>query len=214
MATRILLAGGTGLVGGLLTARLLRRADVALDSVVRAARGPCQRAVDFEALVADPASIGPAETDVGVSCLGTTLRAAGSAAAFRRVDLNYVAAFARAARAAGATRFILVSSVGAGGRGLYLEVKGRAERAVASIGFERVDIVRPSLLLGPRTDRRPAEAAAQLAAPLLNPLMVGPLARYRAVGADVVAAAIDRLTGATAPGTHVHGVRELERLAA
>lgn len=215
MTTSVLLAGGTGLVGGLVSERLARRGDVRLESLVRAQRRSGERAIDFEAMVADPSAIGGDEpVDVAISCLGTTLRSAGSPAKFRRVDHDYVAAFARAAKSRGATRFVLVSSVGAGGRGLYLNVKGDVERAIGALGFERLDIVRPSLILGPRPERRPAEALAQAVAPWLAPILLGPLARYAALDAALVARAIERLALGCAAGVHIHHVPELRALAA
>ncbi|QNE32942.1 NAD(P)H-binding protein [Sphingomonas sp. NBWT7] len=211
--TNILMVGGTGLVGGLVTTRLLRHDDVRLDSLVRSATRVCERPIAFERLVDDPATIPVAVADVGISCLGTTLRAAGSPARFRRVDHDFVVAFARLARRAGARHFILVSSVGAGGRGLYLSVKGEAEAAIRAIGYDRVDILRPSLLLGPRADRRPAEAIAQRVATLIDPLLIGPLRRYAPLRAPLVAAAIETLVSHTAPGVFVHDVPAIRTLA-
>ena len=214
MPTSILLAGGTGLVGGLLTRRLAGRGDVVLDSLVRTARVAGERAIDFEALVADPTGVaGGPPVDVGISCLGTTIRTAGSQAAFRRVDHDYVLAVARAALGRGARQFILVSSVGAGGGGFYLTVKGETEAAVGALGFARVDIVRPSLLLGARTDRRPGERVAQALAPLFSPILRGPLARYAAIDAAVVADAIERLAFAEGEGRFVHHLPDLLALA-
>ena len=215
MTTRVLLAGGTGLVGRLVAHGLRRRSDVELECLVRVSNFPDELAVDFEALVADP-SLGGGTTpvDVGICCLGTTMRKARSPAAFRRVDLDYTVAFARAARVRGADRFIIVSSVGAGGRGFYLRVKGEAEAAVAALGFRRLDILRPSLLLGPRLDRRPAERIAQTMAPLLNLLLRRSLARYRAVDASVLARAIERLSMCTESGVQIHFVPGLIGLAA
>ena len=207
------MAGGTGLVGGLLTRRLLGRNDVALDSLVRSPSQPGERKVNFEALAEDPTRFSCEPTDVAISCLGTTLRAAGSPARFRRVDHDFVVAFARFARHAGTSRFILVSSVGAAGRGLYLSVKGDTEAAIETLGFDRIDVLRPSLLLGTRAQRRPAEALAQRTAPLFNPLLVGPLARYAALDAAVVAGAIETLAFRTAPGVYVHHVPEIRALA-
>lgn len=199
---RILLAGGTGLVGRKVAARL--HGEVV--SFVRAN-------TDFEALVADPAGAVEGAFDTGISCLGTTIRAAGSQAAFRRVDHDYVLAVAQAARAHGARQFILMTSVGAGGGNFYLSVKGEIERAVAALGFDRVDLIRPGLLLGPRAERRPGEALAQRLAPVLNPLMVGPLARYGGIPAETVAAAIAALVGAPGAGVFVHHNPELRALA-
>ena len=55
----------------------------------------------------------------------------------------------------------------------YARVKARTEAAVAESGFDSVHIVRPSLLLGPRTESRPMEGFARWIAPVLNPLLRG-----------------------------------------
>lgn len=132
-------------------------------------------------------------------CLGTTLREAGSEAAFRQVDFDLVVAFARAARAAQAQRFVLVSSVGAdaGSRAFYLRVKAQAEAAVMTLGFPALDIMQPGLLLGSRREMRPLEFAAQWTLPVVAPLMFGPLAPWRPVGAGTLARA---MLGATRSG--------------
>lgn len=215
MSVRVLLAGGTGLVGAMVARRLAADAGVALTSLVRTPKLAQVRPTDFEALVADPAgTVGAGAFDIGISCLGTTIRTAGSQAAFRRVDHDYVVAIARAARAGGARHFILVSSVGAGGNAFYLRVKGETEAAIRELGFDRVDLIRPGLLLGARAERRPAERLAQRAMPLLNPLLRGPLEKYAALPAQTVADAIVRLVRIDAPGTHIAHTREIMAFAA
>jgi uncharacterized protein YbjT (DUF2867 family) len=72
-------------------------------------------------------------------------------------------------------------------------VKGEVERDVAQVPFAGVALLRPSLILGPRPERRTAEDLAQRLAPLAAPLLVGPLRRYRAVDANAVARALVRL---------------------
>ena len=91
--------------------------------------------VDFERLEALPL---PAVDDA-FCCLGTTRKDAGSAEAFRRVDFDYVVAFARLAKRAGARRFMLVSSLGASpnSRFLYPRTKGECEAAISAIGLRR-----------------------------------------------------------------------------
>ncbi len=214
MTSRVLLAGSSGLVGGLTRARL--GGDVT--ALVRAGSSAPGVPVDFERLCAEPgatlASVLPGGVDVGISCLGTTIRAAGSQAAMVRVDHDYVLAVAEGARALGARQFILMTSVGAGGTGFYLQTKGQTERDVIALGFERVDLVRPGLILGPRAERRPFEAFAQHLFAVINPLFVGPLSRYGAIPAENVAAAIAALAGAAGEGVFVHENASLNRLAA
>ena len=145
--------------------------------------------------------------DVAISTLGSTRKAAGSWDAFVAVDRDALLAFARAARNAGARQFITVSSVGAdpGSKSAYLRLKGDVERALAKIGFNRLDIVRPGLLLGKRDG--PPRIFEQLAArlsPLLNPLLRGPLDRYAAIDSACVASAMAALVGAQPSGHFVH----------
>ena len=183
-----LLAGASGLVGGRLLQHLL--ADPAFERVIALGRRvPPIAHPKLDARVVDFAALPPVAATDASCCLGTTLRKAGSRAAFRLVDHDHAVAFAAMARAGGATRYGLVSSVGAdaGSGTFYLQVKGEVEQAVAALGFAGLVICRPGLLLGPRAERRPAEALAQRLAPLLNPLLPG---RYKSIDHAVVARAM------------------------
>ena len=202
----ILLAGATGLVGSRVLALLPDAVPIGRRATGRAG----EIIADFGALPPLPAA------DVAICALGTTIRAAGSQAAFRAVDHDAVLAFAKGARAAGATRFIVVTAVGAdAGSGVfYSRVKGEVERELAGLGFARLDIIQPGLIIGPRSERRPVEAFLQAVTPMLNPLLIGGLARYGSVTADVIARAITVLAGRTTPGRFVHQNRALIALAA
>jgi uncharacterized protein YbjT (DUF2867 family) len=198
-----LLAGGSGLVGGLAIPHLL--APGAFMRVVALGRRPLParsgldpQTVDFAHLDTRP----PVPAAAAVCALGTTIRRAGSRAAFEAVDVDAVVAFARWARAGGAPRFVLVSSVGAGPRSsnFYLRCKGEAEDAVAGLGFARFVALRPGLLLGARAEPRPGEAIGRALTPLLNTLLRGPLRRYRGIDADTVARAAARAALDPAPG--------------
>jgi uncharacterized protein YbjT (DUF2867 family) len=198
-----LLAGGSGLVGGLTIPHLI--APGAFDRVIALGRRPLparpgldQQTVDFARLDARP----PVPAAAAVCALGTTIRKAGSQAAFRSVDVDAVLAFARWARAGGAATFVLVSSVGADPRSpnFYLRCKGEAEECVAGFGFARFVALRPSLLLGSREDARPGEALGRVITPLLNPLLLGALRRYRGIPADAVASAVARAAIDPTPG--------------
>lgn len=147
-------------------------------------------------------------------CLGTTLKRAGSRQAFRAVDLDLVAELAKRALNSGAEDCLLVSSLGADPRArtFYSRVKGETERAVRALPWRTLAILRPSLLVGPRAERRPAERIAVAAARLLSPLLRGPLARYRPVRAEQVAEAMARLARHPRSGTHVYeseGIRDI-----
>jgi uncharacterized protein YbjT (DUF2867 family) len=195
-ARTALVAGATGLVGGQLLRQLL--ADPAYTRVVALVRRPLdERDPKLEARVVDFARLTPAElprADDAYCALGTTMRRAGSRAAFRAVDHDAVLALARAAATAGAgaSQFLLVSALGANpaSRNFYLQVKGEAERDVAALPFRAVHVFRPSLLTGARAEFRAAERIGIILATAVAPLMVGGLRRYRPIAADVVARAL------------------------
>jgi len=193
-----LVLGATGLVGGLCLELLL--ADPAWSRVTVVARRPSGRThprlaevvADFDRLEEHGDAF--AADDV-FCCLGTTIRKAGSREVFYRVDHDYPVAAARLAGARGAKRFLLVTALGAdaGSRVFYNRVKGEVERDVSAVPFEGVAILRPSLILGPRAERRTAEHLFQRLAPLAAPLLVGPLRKYRAVHDGAVARTMVRL---------------------
>lgn len=74
--------------------------------------------------------------------------------------------------------------------------------------------MRPSFLLGGRSERRVWEAIGQRVFAALNPILLGPLSRYGAIPAETVADAIVALVGQGAPGRHVHENEQMRRLAA
>ena len=190
-----LLAGASGFVGGHVLRELLDCPDFSrVFAITRTPLGRghprlANRIVQFDRLEAQLSGM---RCHVAFCCLGTTLRAAGSEQAFRQVDVDYVLAFARAARAAQARRFVVVSSAGADprSRNLYLRIKGEMEEQLATVGFESLDILQPGPLLGWRAEPRPADVALQLLMPLANPFLLGSRSAYRGIPVRTVAAAM------------------------
>lgn len=207
-----LLAGATGLIGQALaqgwagpgTLHLLVRRPVPVPSPT------CRvQVVDFNALPALP----PARC--AFCCLGTTIKVAGSQAAFRAVDFDAVLAFARAAQAAGVQRLAVVSALGANeqSRNFYSRVKGEAEAALISLGFESLVIARPSLLTGDRValgqPERRGELIGQAVSQRLGRLIP---AAWRPIEGAVVARALVRALAEGRPGTHIVKSAELHQL--
>src|SRR5947207_2791110 len=112
-------------------------------------------------------------------CLGTTMKQAGSRAAFRTVDYTYVVELARVAVRHRASQFLVVTALGADPRSriFYGRVKGEAEEALRRLQFEGIQIFRPSWLVGARAKGRPIERMAGLLSPLVAWAFVGPAAR-------------------------------------
>lgn len=200
-----LLAGATGLIGSALLPLLQASPSYARTHVLarRASVGAAADArttfhvVDFAQLPELPA------VDDCYIALGTTIQNAGSQAAFRTVDFDYVVNTARAARAAGATRLAVVSALGAEpcAATFYNRVKGEMQAAVGALGFESVVIAQPSLLLGNRAALgQPTRNVEVWAARLLTPAMwlvpraVRPIAAVK-VAASLLAATLDARPG-------------------
>lgn len=148
-------------------------------------------------------------------CLGTTIKAAGSQAAFRAVDHDLVLDVAKRAVDAGAEDCLLVSAMGADpdSRVFYSRVKGEAEDALRALPWRTLAILRPSLLAGDRQEIRRGERAALALSRVVAPLMVGPFAHYRPIPAATVAEAMARLARDRRPGTHVYRSGEIRRIA-
>lgn len=174
---KVLLAGATGLVGGLMLQTLL--ADQTVSEVHTLCRRPLSvdnpklqvHIVDFSHLPVLP------QVDEVYLALGTTIKIAGSQAAFRAVDLEANLAVAKAAFSAGARRVGLVSAMGASAQSLvfYNRTKGQLEDALKEMGLTTLVIAQPSLLLDSRNGlQQPPRIGEQIAIPiamLLRPLL-------------------------------------------
>lgn len=187
----LLLLGATGAVGREVL-------DLALaDPAVTRITAPTRRALIPHDKLLNPVidfDKGPPDTDwwhadAIISCLGTTIRKARTRAAFRGVDHDLILMCANRAKAQGTPVMVLNSSVGANprSRNFYLRTKGEIEEALKQLGFERLVLVRPSLIDAQRDESRLAEQVSLLAGRLMRPLTP---ARYRPVTARRIASCL------------------------
>jgi uncharacterized protein YbjT (DUF2867 family) len=200
---RVLLVGATGLVGAYALGLLAR--DERIGRVVALTRRPLEaedlpakvetRIVDFER----PESFGSLEgLDAAICALGTTIKKAGSKAAFRNVDFGYAMAVAKRAREAGVGRFLVVTSMGTSPKSMlfYSRVKGELEEALKGLGFPYLGIVRPSFLDGHRAEYRAAEHFA-IRLGFFMPK------KYKPIHGRAVAAAMIERAVADTPGVEI-----------
>ncbi|HKW48238.1 MAG TPA: oxidoreductase [Gemmatimonadaceae bacterium] len=206
-ALSVLLVGATGLVGRECLRLLL--ADSAFDRIVVVTRRPLSpdvRSPKLETHVVDFDHLNEYDelftVDAIICALGTTIRQAGSRTRFRTVDYEYPLAFARLGRRHGCEHFLLVSALGASPRSRYFynRVKGDLEESLRNLGFPRLTIVRPSLLLGPRAQLRLGEEVAKRVTRWLGPLV--PRA-YKPVQARAVAQTLLRAARESGSGERV-----------
>lgn len=140
--------------------------------------------------------------DVLFSCLGTTIKAAGSQEAQWRVDYTYQYNAAKAAREQGVPTYVLISSVGANAKSgvFYTRMKGTLDDAVLALGFPSCHILRPTSLIRKRSDRF-GEKAGVAVLKALN--AIGLLRSLAPMPTEAVAAAMIRLAQSGRQGAEI-----------
>lgn len=211
-----LLLGGSGLVGGFCLQRLLEEELYA--KVISLGRRELpvthsrltQYIIAFESL--ETFDLTPVDD---VFCaLGTTIRKAGSQAAFRRVDFDFTLAAARLGLKHGAQQFVLVSSIGADPESgnFYLRTKGEVEKAIMDLSYPALHIFRPSLLLGDRKESRLGEKFAIYASKVFQHILIGGLRKYRPIEAATVAKAMVEAARSDTEGVRLYEFDEIKHL--
>lgn len=130
--------------------------------------------------------------DVLFSCLGTTIKAAGSQEAQWKVDYTYQYEVAKAARANGVKTYVLVSAIGADVKSkfFYSRMKGALDDAVQQLGFEGCFILQPPSLIRKGSDRFGENVGAAVMKGLNA---IGLLRSWTPMPTESVAAAMIRL---------------------
>lgn len=201
---RILLAGATGLIGS--TVLDLALEDVRFDRVITLTRKPLTPKPKLEQWVATNedllAALRNEPVNAVICCLGTTMRnVGGDKARFIHVDKDLVLGLGRWAKSHGVPIFCVVSAVGADASSaiFYNRVKGEMEDGLKALGFPALHIFQPSILTGPRIEKRLGErigiAMMKVVAPLLPP-------RMKPMPHDVLAQALVHASCIAVGGTH------------
>jgi uncharacterized protein YbjT (DUF2867 family) len=210
---KALLVGATGLVGGQLLNKLIHSPYYTEVVVLTRTRLGITNTKLKEAIFDfnQPDASQVVADDV-YCCLGTTIKKAGSQEAFRKVDFQYPLEIAQMAKENGAKKYVIVTALGADATSsiFYSKVKGELEEALQKIGFEALHLVRPSLLLGDREERRVGEKIGEGVAKVLGPLMLGPLKKFKAIGSDQVAQAMLAFGKSGDKGVCVHNSDALQ----
>ncbi|SFD69222.1 oxidoreductase [Spirosoma endophyticum] len=198
-----LVLGASGLIGNLLTHRLV---DSPIYSNVKVLvrkslswQHPRLQEVQFDF---DHPNGLLAQADDIFCCLGTTIKKAGSRENFRKVDYQYPMDIARLGLTNGAQQFAIVTAMGANPASsiFYNRVKGEVERDLAALNYPTLLIFRPSLLFGDRSENRFTERIASGVMRLFSPLIP---AKYKGIDADKVANAILLTMQQELTGKHV-----------
>lgn len=207
-----LLAGSTGLIGKQLLTLLLQ--DDRYDKVKALSRRPIDLShaklenivLDFDSL---PELANRLKADDVFCCLGTTMKQAGSKEAFKKVDQDYPVEIANLSKEQGAQQYLLVSALGAdkGSSIYYNKIKGLVEESIKGVNFNALHIFRPSLLMGPRDEKRSGEDAAKVLYKIFGFLIPK---KYKAIDSMKVARAMLHSARSEQPGIWIHESRSLQ----
>lgn len=213
---KALILGATGLVGGQLLdlllndnhyeeVRLLTRRPVAIEhSKLR------QKTIDFKSMNEELTWF---EVDDVFCGLGTTMAKAGTKEQFYYVDHDIPVQAANMAQWH-ANSFILISSIGASRASpfYYLRVKGETEHDILKTTISHICILRPSMLLGVRSEIRTAEQVGGKVLNTFSGLMWGGLKKYRPIRVEVVAKAMQILAHTSQKGKYLYESQHIKDL--
>ena len=141
--------------------------------------------------------------------IGTTLsKVKGNKDKYRRIDFGITKDIADSCKELGVDKLILVSSSGADfkSKSFYLKLKGEVEKYVTGLNLKSVSILRPSLLLGKRNEKRFVEKLAQIAIPKISFFMPS---KYKAIKAETVAKAMLQLSITESKGVKIFHYKEI-----
>jgi uncharacterized protein YbjT (DUF2867 family) len=187
-----LIAGATGLVGSSLLQQLLNE-NYYSKIIVLVRKSIAIKDNRVEQLVVDYNKLDSYSNQMkadDIYCtLGTTIKKAGSQAAFKKVDYEYPLALGKIAKAQGTQKFIIVTALGADATSpiFYNKVKGETEQQLKALNLPHLFILQPSLLVGNRAENRLGEKIGIVAFSVINPFLMGALKKYRSIKIEAVA---------------------------
>ena len=208
--------GATGLTGNLLVEELLNDDD--FKSVRTLVRNPTdmdhpkleQRVVNFNDKNDYAQKFG--EGDIIFCCVGTTQKKVNKdKAAYAKVDYDLPVNAAEIGISKGFKQFLIVSAIGANenSSNFYLSLKGKTENRLKQFPYISIGIFQPSILNGNRKESRIGERFLQVIMDLLSFLLLGPLKKFRAIGANNVAKAMVEASKKQSPGIHYYQYSEM-----
>lgn len=148
-------------------------------------------------------------------CLGSTIKKTPDLNLYRKIDYQYPLDVAQIAFTNGAKHYHLVSAMGADvkSRLFYSRTKGEVERDLQQIPFQSTHIYRPSLLDGERKEERKTENTMIKLMRTINPILIGPLRKYRSIKIEKVATAMLNKANSNETGVHIYASDQIQEMA-
>jgi len=208
--------GGTGLIGQALVSKLCQ--DNYYGTIRMLVRRPIEsphpkveiRLVDFNDTESVKLAIDGSE--VVFCAIGTTQKKVkGNKELYKQIDFDIPVRAARSCQEIGCSKFVIVTAVGASSKSgnFYLRLKGHVEDAISLEPFTAIHFFQPSLLLGNRAEKRPAEKLAMKLSVFFAPLLLGNAKKYRPVDVSQVASKMIEVAKSPAQGIHRYTWKEI-----
>jgi uncharacterized protein YbjT (DUF2867 family) len=146
--------------------------------------------------------------------LGTTKDKTPDRKLYYQIDHDYPVLAATIARENGATSVFMVTAVGANPASnvFYIKTKGEVERDVIALDFPHTHIFRPSMIMGNRNENRPTERIFIKVWKMLNPLLIGPLNKFKGIDAKDIAKAMNNAAMGPSPKLKIYQWKEMKEL--
>jgi uncharacterized protein YbjT (DUF2867 family) len=220
MGRTVTILGATGLIGSHLLRILIN--DPKTDRIVALVRNTAdinnpkleQFVIDFE----DPKAYEPhiAGAEVVFSAVGTTNKDVdGDHEKYKKVDFDINRYAATAAARLGVYSYVLVSAAKAdpnNNNSFYLKLKGVTEEVVCQQTIPQIHIMRPSVLIGRKTEKRPGEVIVETLSPLFSWAFKGKNEALKPIPAEEVAKAMFAASFSPAKGIHFHEYDSMHKL--
>ena len=192
MPYSVILIGSSGLIGSNLLSELIQSEAISeiLLLVRRSTDVSSSKVKELIVNFEKPNSYSiDIQADIIYSCLGTTKSETPNSSLYRQIDLEYPLNLAKLGQKNGVAQFHIISSLGAdaGSSNSYLKLKGELEQELKKLTISSLHIYQPSFLIGERKKDRLADKIMKPVFRLIDPLLIGPLKKYRSIKAADVA---------------------------
>jgi uncharacterized protein YbjT (DUF2867 family) len=220
MGRTVTILGSTGLIGSHLLRILIN--DPNTEKIIALVRKTTdlhnpklqQYIIDYS----DPKAYEPyiAGSSAVFSAVGTTRsEVEGDEEEYRKVDYDINVNAAKAAAKFGVFSFVMVSSAKAdpnNNNSFYLKLKGVTEEAVCKEPIEQIQIMRPSVLIGRKTEKRPGEVVVGILTPLFSWAFKGKNTSLKPIPAEEVAKAMFAASNSPVKGIHFFEYEGMQKL--
>ena len=218
MNYKAVIAGASGLVGNLLLEQLLDHPAYAEVSVLVRKKLKVQHPKLKQVLV-DFDRLNDYQDEVNghalFCCLGTTRSKTPDLKTYRKIDHDYPIQLGKIGTKNSMPQLHLISSLGANASSsfFYPKLKGETEADIKQVAINRICIYQPSLLTGNRQERGTAERFATGLFKLADPLLIGPLKKYKSISAATVAKAMVNQSLKNVSGIFTYPSDQIKKLA-